>query len=226
MDKPPLESAYVLHVRAFQETSLIVEVLTRHHGRFSLIAKGAKRPKSAKAGLLQPFLPLTIAWVGRSELQTLTTIEARESCKRLQGNALMCGLYLNELLIKILDKHDAYPQVYDLYEQVLKQLGETEAVEYCLRKFELGLLKYLGYELSAQQLELEAYYLFTADNGFVKAAQSLESSELFRGSELFHILHLEYLSEESLPAAKRLMRIVFQSLLQGKSLNSRMLFIS
>lgn len=226
MDKTSLESAYVLHTRSFQETSLIVEVFTRHHGRLSLMAKGAKRSKSPKQALLQPFSPITIAWVGRSELQTLTTLESREHAKRLQGSALMCGLYLNELLVKILGKHDAYPQLYDLYEEALAELSGTEKVEYCLRKFELGLLKQLGYELSANHVELDSYYFFTADNGFVRADKQSESAEVFKGSELFKLLHLESLSEESLPIAKRLMRIVFQSLLQGKAINSRGLFLA
>ncbi len=226
MDKTKLEPAYVLHARPFQETSLIVDVLTRHYGRISLIAKGAKRPKSIKAALLQPFSPIMIAWVGKSELHTLTTIEAHGQGRRLQGNALMCGLYLNELLVKILDRHDAYPHIYDLYETVLGQLSEAESVEQHLRRFELGLLKHLGYELSANALEPEAYYMFTVESGFIKAVKQIESIELFKGSDLFSILHVDFLSESNLPIAKRLMRVVIQSLLQGKSLNARMLFIS
>jgi len=255
MSKEKLEPAYVLHTRPFQETSLIVDVLTRHYGRISLIAKGAKRSKSIKAALLQPFSPIMIAWVGKSELHTLTTIEAQGQGQRLQGNALMCGLYLNELLVKILDRHDAYPHIYDLYATVLGQLSEVEKIEQHLRQFELGLLKHLGYELSANDLTPEAYYMFSSESGFIKAIPSSrglsasgrrpaacprdphhtmdptdklrdDGRELFKGSDLFAILHGDSLSVYNLPIAKRLMRVVIQSLLQGKSLNSRMLFIS
>lgn len=226
MNKNQLEPAYILHARPFSEASLIIEVLTRHHGRINLIAKGAKRPKSTKQALLQPFSPVMIAWVGRSELQTLTIIEPREHAKRLQGNALMCGLYLNELLVKILDKHDAYPQIYDSYEIILGQLSGADNIEHCLRKFELSLLKHLGYELSVDHLEQDASYIFTSDSGFIKAIKTVKTTELFKGADLFNILQAECLSVESLPVAKRLMRVVLQSLLQGKSINSRRLFIN
>jgi len=223
--KHPLEPAYVLHARPFSETSLIVDVLTRHHGRLNLMAKGAKRPKSTKQALLQPFYPVLIAWAGRSELQTLTTIESRDQANRLQGNALMCGLYVNELLVKILGKHDPYPQLYDAYEHIIRQLSVSDNAEQYLRRFELTLVKQLGYELSAYHVEPDAYYMFSIDSGFVKVIRSVDTTELFKGLELISVLHVDCLSADSLPIAKRLMRVVLRSLLQGKSINSRELFI-
>ena len=139
MTSVKLAPAYVLHARPFRETSLLLDVFTCDHGRISLIAKGAKRAKSTKSALLQPFSAITISWCGRSDLQTLTHVEARQVSKRLMGKALLCGLYINELLIKLLHRHDPYTRLFHAYEQLIKQLIETNDLEISLRVFELQL---------------------------------------------------------------------------------------
>lgn len=142
--------AFVLHGLAWRETSLIVEVMTRHHGRLGLVARGARRPRSALRGLLQPFQPLELRWSGQSELRNLVAAEWQGGFVPLQGGALMPGFYLNELLLRLLPREDAHPALFDDYLQTMTLLGAratedtVEATEPILRRFEAILLRELG----------------------------------------------------------------------------------
>ena len=120
------QPAFVLHTYAYRETSLIVEALTQHAGRVALLAKGARRPRSAVRGLLMAFQPLTLSWFGKRELRTLKNAEWQGGQRPLAGSALMCGFYLNELLLKLLPRDDPHPQLFLYYQQTLKELGEGE----------------------------------------------------------------------------------------------------
>src|SRR5512139_4219305 len=102
------EPAFVLHAYPYRETSLIVEAFTEAHGRIALVARGAKRPRSELRGLLQGFQPLLLSWSGAGELKTLARAEWRGGMSRLGGSALVCGFYLNELLIKLLPREDPH----------------------------------------------------------------------------------------------------------------------
>ena len=95
------QPGYVLHSYPYQETSLIVEVFTREFGRVAMVAKGAKRPHSPLRAALMPFHALTLDWSGRADLKTLRTAEWRGAFRLLTGRALICGFYLNELLLKL-----------------------------------------------------------------------------------------------------------------------------
>lgn len=142
--------AFVLHGMAWRETSLIVEVMTRHHGRLGLVARGARRPRSALRGLLQPFQPLEVRWSGQSELRNLVGAEWQGGLAPLQGAALMPGFYLNELMLRLLPREDAHPALFDDYLQTMRLLGNdsdrhpVEAAEPILRRFEAILLRELG----------------------------------------------------------------------------------
>lgn len=225
MTSVQLAPAYVLHARPFKETSLLLDVLTCEHGRISLVAKGAKRAKSGKSALLQPFSPVVLGWSGRSDLQTLTQVESRGNAQRFMGRVLLCGLYVNELLVKLLHRHDPCPVLFKSYEHLLERLPCADNLEICLRSFELNLLKELGYALSAAHLEAGAYYIFTDDNGFIKVNGHSNRMDCFSGESLLAILSNSVISLENLPTAKRLMRAVLHVLLQGKPLNARALFI-
>ncbi len=143
--------ALVLHTIAWRETSLIVEVFTREHGRLGLIAKGARRPRSALRGLLQPFQPLAVRWSGKSELRNLLAAEWVGGLQHLDGAALMPGFYLNELMVRLLPRDDPHPALFDDFLATLGILAEQEVssgrelTEPILRRFECNLLREMGY---------------------------------------------------------------------------------
>ncbi len=140
-----LEAAYVLHSRPWRETSLIVDVLSRHHGRVGLVARGARRPHSGLKARLIPFQPLTLSWFGKGALRTLHDAEWQGGGLLLRGHALMCGFYLNELLLRLLAEGDAHETLFDRYAGALYHLQDATDVEPVLRRFELDLLSELGY---------------------------------------------------------------------------------
>jgi DNA repair protein RecO (recombination protein O) len=147
-DKIDGDPAFVLHTRPWRETSLIVDVLTRHHGRIGLVARGARRQTSSLKTRLIPFQPLTLSWFGKSQLRTLHAAEWQGGGMMLRGHALMCGFYLNELLLRLLPDGDAHEGLFDLYAVTLSALNALNApseVEPVLRRFELDLLSELGY---------------------------------------------------------------------------------
>jgi DNA repair protein RecO (recombination protein O) len=137
--------AFVLHARPYRETSLIVEAFTADHGRVAMVARGAKRARSEMRGLLQAFQPLLLSWYGQAELKTLARAEWRGGMPLPRGSALMCGFYLNELLLKLLAREDPHPRLYAAYEQALAQLAGGAEQATLLRRFELSLLAELGY---------------------------------------------------------------------------------
>ena len=142
------EPAYVLHTYAFRETSFIVEAYSRNHGRVGLVARGARRPGSSLRGLLLPFQPILISWTGSGELRTLTRAEWDGGYAPLSGQALMCGFYLNELLMRLMAREDAHEALFDRYEAALAELQQTDDQPRVLRAFERVLLKELGYAMT------------------------------------------------------------------------------
>src|SRR5512135_3086366 len=147
------ELAFVLHSYPFRETSLILEVFSRNHGRVALVARGARRPRSALRGLLMGFQPLSMSWFGKHELRTLHSAEWQGGQPQLQGTALLCGFYLNELLLNLLARDDPHESLFDYYQQTLQRLAQEDDHAVTLRRFERRMLQELGYALS---LETEA----------------------------------------------------------------------
>src|SRR6185437_9440208 len=131
-----LQPAYVLHIRSYRETSLLVELFTPEYGRLTVIAKGVRQSKSVLAGLLQPFVPLLVSWSGKHELMTLLHAEANGSAKYLKGECLFAGLYLNELLMYLLQKWDAHLNLFSAYENTLTSLQTNSLEQKTLRSFE------------------------------------------------------------------------------------------
>lgn len=138
------EPAFVLHAWPWRETSLILDVFSRHHGRVGLVAKGAKRPTSKLRPVLLSFLPFSASWSGRAELKTLTAAEWMGGHAALTGEALLGSFYLNELLLKLLGREDPHPQLFDDYAEALVRL-RFQPVEHAMRWFELRLLHELGH---------------------------------------------------------------------------------
>lgn len=230
------QPAYVLHSRPYRETSALVEVWTQDHGRLTLLARGIKKPKSALAGVLQPFTPLLISFVGRTELMTLSAAEMYEPAFPLIGDCLFAGLYLNELLMALLERFDPHPPLYFAYQQSLQALSSTPLALFVLREFEQTLLSALGYGLFptnpaelAQTFNASASYLYFHEQGFVLDTQerlSARPGNAFTGAELLAIAQHDWNQQGALSAAKRLTRIALQPLLGARPIHSRQLFLS
>src|SRR3972149_10422306 len=142
-DQPPC----VLHSAPFRETSLLLEVFSRQHGRVALVARGARRPRSALRGLLMSFQPLSLSWFGKSELRTLHSAEWQGGQPQLQGTALLCGFYLNELLLNLMARDDPHQSLFDYYQRTLQRLASEPDHAATLRCFEKHMLQELGYAL-------------------------------------------------------------------------------
>lgn len=140
-----LAAAYVLRTQPFRDTSLLVDAWTRDHGRIAVVARGARNPKARLRALLQPFSPLLLSWNDRDDLGTLIRAEPAGAALPLQGEVIFAGWYLNELLLRLLHRHDPHDALYDVYEQTLNAL--PVAMEPALRRFEALLLAELGYGL-------------------------------------------------------------------------------
>ncbi len=223
------EEAFVLHGVPWKETSMIVEVFTVHHGRVPLVAKGVRRPRSALRGLLQPFQPLTINWFGHGELRTLRTAEWQGGIPLLQGHALFCGFYLNELLVLLLKRDDPHEALFFEYRQALKKLAHTEPFEPVLRMFELALLRELGYApslereaMSGEPVDPERMYRFDPENGAVQWTGSAGQDVVkFKGKTLLDMAKSNYDDPGTLVQGKQLMRILLSHQLGHQDLHSR-----
>jgi len=237
-----LQPAYILHSRPFSDSSLIVDCLTPDFGRVSLLAKGARSVKSKQRNLLQPFLPLSVSWQGRSSLKTLTGAETQSLRLPLQGKSLYCAFYLNELLVRLLPEQDAMPEILPIYQQTLEALnfpseGRNSGFEVVLRRFERQFLKLLGYEinfldeaLTADPINAYAHYYYDTEKGFVRVQGELSAvgfgrTPVFYGEQILALAVDDFSLPASRHAAKCLMRLALQPLLGRKPLQSRKLFV-
>lgn len=228
-----LQPAYVLHTRAYRDTSLLLELFTPEHGRVSAVARGAKGPRSRLKGLLQAFVPLLISWYGKTELMSLSTAESHGIPHALAGDMLMCGIYLNELLMRLLHRYDAHPQLYTAYQAALVALQNNQAKQPTLRLFEKRLLNELGYALqldrdmtTGMQIEPEQFYYFDPAHGLSLSAKTMSIQHRFCGRSLLALHHDELTEATLLQDAKRLLRIALNRLLENKPLRSRELFLA
>lgn len=217
------QPAYILHYQHYRETSLIIEALTRDFGRVSLIAKGVRKTKSKTVGLLRPFKPLCLSFMGNSGLKIITQIEAADLPGELTGMALYCGYYVNELIGHFLHKDDPYPELFQHYQECLINLSGREVYEPALRIFELYLMDAIGYGLnlgydyhSEKPIESNKKYLFNKDGGFIE-----DRNGQFSGNTLLAMQQKKFDDPKVMNEAKFLMRIVIDHHLQGKQLKSR-----
>ncbi len=158
------EPAYVLHRYDWSESSLIVEVFTRHHGRIALVAKGAKRPSSSFRPILLPMQPLHLAFGGDAEIRTLKSAEWQGGHVMPTGDALLSGYYLNELLLTLLARDDPHPVLFDVYARVVEVIASQhgEVLQAALRSYELLLLREVGL---LPQLDVQTMTLGTLQPG-------------------------------------------------------------
>ena len=160
----PLEPAWVLKASPYGDSSLLVEAFARSHGRVGLIARGARSAKSRPRALLQSFRPLLLSWNESGDLGTLTGVEPRGAAQDFRGEAVFSGWYLNELLLRLLQRHDAHPSLFDAYEDALASLPDHG--ERALRRFELQMLADLGFGLDLPaDLDPDRRYRYPAGEG-------------------------------------------------------------
>jgi len=168
-----LTAAFILHTRRYRDTSLIADLLTETEGRLDVVIRGARGKKPRFPGRLQPFVPLLVSWFGRGELKTAKVIDFPVGNIDLQGDNLMMGLYVNELLYRLLGKFDPVPAVYSSYYRLLKVLEHSSSPIGELRRFELGLLNELGYGItfeseagSGRPIQPDRLYRYVTEEGF------------------------------------------------------------
>ena len=231
MSKVDLQACYVLHARAYRDTSNLLDVFTQEYGRVGLVARGARSSKSRLQGLLQPFTPLLISWTGMGELHTLTHAEQEHRAHHLKAGNLMTGFYINELVINFLHKGDPHPQLYQRYTMALAELERTEHIEPVLRLFERDLLQETGYGLifdcdveTGESIEPGKLYNYHPDKGPVRATLPDETLLQIRGKTLLELSKDIITDATILPEAKRLMRYLINWYMGGKPLKTRELF--
>jgi DNA repair protein RecO (recombination protein O) len=217
------QAAYVLHTRPYRETSLLVDLFTLEQGKISAVVKGARSPRSRMRAMMQPFTPLQISWRGRHELKTLTQAEAVAAPLFLTGDSLICGLYVNELLERLLQPLDSHPQLFVYYQYVLNELREAKDIELALRTFEQHLLQQLGFQFDVQDCQPEVVYRYDPTQGFIPITGLSEKIRpfCFTGEQLVGIVGEQYQRPEIRRAAKRLMRLALEQQLGGRPLRSR-----
>ncbi len=234
--KVELAAAYIIHIRPFKDSSALLECLSEMHGLVTLIAKGAKRPRSRMQGLIQPFIPLQLGWVGKGELKTLTQIEAQVLYPKLVGHNILLGLYLNELLIRLLQRHDPHPQLFQDYDHAISTLASSTSDlerQFILRQFELKLLAELGYGLdltcdvkTGEEISPDLLYSYDPTVGIFETSSFISTQQQLAVSGASIIaLHKGVCEIESeLKEIKKLMRFVLAHYLGNKPIQSRKLF--
>ncbi|MDF3037023.1 MAG: recombination protein RecO [Paucimonas sp.] len=225
------QPAFVLHSLPYKETSLIVEVFSRDYGRISLMAKGAKRPHSRLRSVLQTFQPLSMGWAGKSEMRTLTSAEWVGGLMPLEKSALLCGFYLNELLIKLLARDDPHPMLFDHYVATLNQLAHDEPAPIVLRRFERALLKETGVAadlsyctVTRERVEADKLYVVDPELG-PRPARPADAWPRMSGKTLLDMDAEDYSDTVTQAQSKVLMRFLLAHQLNHAQLNTRQILI-
>ena len=225
------EPGFVLHAYPDKETSLIVETFTRRFGRVGLLARGARRPRSAMRGVLLAFHPLRMTWSASAELGTLMSAEWGGGQASLSGIGLMCGFYVNELLLRLLPRDDPHEALFDSYAEALARLasGEQRAPAHStiLRGFERRMLTELGYApvldrdaVNGAQIDAAKHYAYEAERGPVETRRNSGES-VVSGRTLLDMAADNYEDARTRDEARRLMRVLIAERLGGQSLHTR-----
>lgn len=224
----PLQAAFILHRGSFSDTSLLLEVFSVEHGRQPLIAKGARGPRSRFVAQLQPFQPLWLTWRGRGETKSLSQAEPRGMAFQLVGKRTFCGMYLNELVMRMTPRGEPFARLFRIYEDTLAALHAQAAMEPLLRNFELQLLDELGYGMllthAADDLPVvpEAWYVYDAEEGPRRVGSQVPQA--VRGQTLLAMAQRDFSDSQVRREALRLMRRVIDHYLDHRTLKSRELF--
>lgn len=222
------ELAFVLHTYPYKETSLIVEVFSRRHGRFPLVARGARRPRSAMRGLLQAFQPLHLGWFGKSELRTLHAAEWQGGGTALGGLGLLCGLYLNELVLKLIPRDDPHEKLFAAYAEALARLAAPARTGAILRGFEKCLLEEAGFAPildrdaeTGSPIAADRAYWYVPDRGALNHGDC--GGVPVRGKALLDLASADFSKSDSQLQIKQLLRALIEYHLDGEELQTRQL---
>jgi DNA repair protein RecO (recombination protein O) len=222
------ELAFVLHSYPFRETSLILDVYSRSHGRLAIVARGARRPRSVLRGVLMNFQPLSLSWFGNGEVRTLHSAEWQGGQPYLQGTALMCGFYLNELLVNLLARDDPHEHLFDYYQATLYRLAHEADHAATLRCFEKHLLQELGYAMvldreagSGKAIRPELCYRYAVERGALPDDGADRSGLPVLGKTLLDMAADDYADPVTAQQSKQLMRVLLNHHLGGKILHTR-----
>jgi DNA repair protein RecO (recombination protein O) len=224
------QPVYVLHTYPFKETSLVVELFSQQFGRIAAVAKGARRPHSAMRGMLQSFQILDGAWSGKNELKTLHSLDWSAGLTLLKGEALMCGFYMNELLLRLLPREDAHENLFAYYQATLKTLAESPDLAMTLRRFELKLLQEMGYAVPLQidendaPIETDKTYRYEAEYGACALSATKNGVQL-SGKTMLDMARDDYSDVQTQSQSKQLMRYLLAHYLGDKPLHTRQLLI-
>jgi len=224
-----LEPAFLLHHYPWRDSSRILEFFTRGHGRVSVFARAARRGGSALPAALQPFGELLVSWSARGEAGQLTGAERVQAPAFLAGERLMSGFYANELLIRLLPRHDAHPALYDAYAAVVARLHDPAAdPARALRVFEKRLLQELGWgldlahdSLTGEPIDPARAYRYRIDGGAEAVDGVAEGALVFAGESLLSLAREELADAQSVADARRLLRAALDQCLDGRPLRTR-----
>ena len=229
------QPAFVLHSHPWRETSLIIELFARDFGRVAMVAKGARRPMSALRGVLMAFQPLLVDWSGGGEVKTLVRAEWQGGQPLLSGRALLCGYYLNELLVRLSAREDPHPALFAHYAEALRQLADGMAQAAVLRRFELALLRELGFGVvldhdvrSGAAIDPASRYAYIIEHGPVAVAEAnatpTQAHALVSGQALCDMAEGLFERPDTLVQSKGLLRMLINHHLGGQALQSRRVF--
>ena len=227
-----LQKAYILHRRPYRESSLLLDVFTQEHGRLGFVARGSKRARNAQASLLQSFTPLLLSWSRRGELATLTDVEMAAPPWPLKGADLISGFYLNELLIRLLERDDPHPELFTDYAVALERLSASDLnSEWSLRLFEKSLLDALGYGLqlevdgaTGEIIDANTRYCYQLERGPISCDDRRDHPLMIQGATLLALEQGMHPESFMLREAKQLMRTTLEHYLGDRPLKSREVF--
>jgi DNA repair protein RecO (recombination protein O) len=221
------EAAYVLHTYPYKETSLIVEAFAHRFGRVALLARGARRPRSALRGMLLSFHPLRLSWSASAELGNLVSAEWSGGLQPMAGRALMCGFYLNELVLRLLPRDDPHEGLFDAYSDALQRLCSQPDHAAVLRSFEKRLLAELGYaplldqDAASRPIDPQRTYVYEPERGPVPANGSSAGELVVSGRTLLDLAADDYERSETREQARVLMCALITQRLHGQELHTR-----
>lgn len=220
------QPGYILHRHAYRESSLLLEIFTRNHGRLTVNARGCRRKKSGVLGLLLPFNPLFLSWSGRGEIPILTVIEPQKFHRQFNFTTASCGYYCNELIQKLLHRHDSHTKLYEHYHVLMLALLRGDDPFSVLRIFEKYLLQEIGFGLvldhdaeTGEMIEHTTRYRYVLQKGPVATAD--EHPNTIDGATLIALKNEVFESTQQQLQARQLLRALLSHQLQGKSLRSR-----
>ena len=230
--KVELTPCYILHRRDYSETSYILEVFSREHGRINLIAKGAKRNKKQEGVSFNLYQQYNISWLAKSELGTLTNIEA-VTLNSLKPEQIMTGFYMNEIMLRLLHKHEPHPELFDSYSISINQLLSGESEQIVLRYYEKSLLQSLGYGIildheveTGETLAYEKDYFYELDLGPVATNKINNSGIRISGQTLIELDNESLSDSKNINEAKLLLRKILEQHLGNQPLASKNLYKS